>query len=331
MRFFHHTFHAFEFSSTSLRIPFVHQGCLMIQVENFVGRSLQRSFRSVSSRQFQHYAFTFSILQPRHQPVTFSLLTCCHRQLRIDLQGEIAGRGCSGRELWQGVDGEITDADIRCGIEPNITVDATEAPEILIFQITAVAILVNLYGYLVLACLQIRSHVKFARLHRTLRISHLLAVNPYIEGAHHALEAQEGLTVLTEQQRVCLQLEATFILSGRIAFLVGGPVLLGCSHHIRRIDFKGITCRYIDRCTISVHLPIGWYRERFPVLAAIVSTIEIHDSFLRRLRPSELPFTVEQHLAISLLCLIRHECSPCRFPVDGKHMLVFPVMVLCSS
>ena len=241
MRFLHHTLHTFKFSSTSLRIPFVHQGCLMIQVENLVCRSLQRSLRSVSSRQFQHHAFTFSILQPRHQPIAFSLLACCHSQLRIELQGEIAGRGCSGRELRQGADGEITDADIRSGIEPNITVDAAEAPEVLIFQITAVAILVNLHGYLVLASLQIRSHIKFARLHRTLRITHLLAVHPYIECAHHALETQEGLTVLAEQQRVCLQLEDTFILSGRIAFLVGGPVLLRCSHHIRRIDFKGIT------------------------------------------------------------------------------------------
>ena len=242
MRLLHHTFHAFKFSSTSLRIPFVHQGSLMIQVENLIGRSLQRSLRSVSSRLFQHHAFTFSILQPCHQPVTFSLLACSHRQLRINLQGEITRRGCSGRELRQGADGEITDADIRCGIEPNITVDAAEAPEVLIFQITTVAILVNLYGYLVFACLQIRSHVKFARLHRTLRISHLLTIHPYIEGAHHAFKTQEGLTVLTEQQRICLQLEATFILSGRIAFLVGGPVLLRCSHHIRRIDFKGITC-----------------------------------------------------------------------------------------
>ena len=261
MRFLHHTLHTFEFSSTSLRIPFVHQGCLVIQVENLIGRSLQRSLRSVSSRQFQYHAFTFCILQPRHQPVTFSLLACCHRQLRIDLQGEIAGRGSSGRVFRQSADGEITDADIRCGIEPNITVDAAEAPEVLIFQITAVAVLVYLYGYLVLACLQIRSHVKFARLHRTLRISHLLAVHPYIEGAHHALETQEGLTVLPKQQRICFQLEGTFILSGRIAFLVGSPVLLRCSHHIRRIYFKGITCRYIDRCTISVHLPVGWYCE----------------------------------------------------------------------
>ena len=161
--------------------------------------------------------------------------------MRIDLQGEIAGRGCSGRVFRQGADREITDADIRSRIEPHITVDAAETPEVLIFQITAVAILVNLYGYLVLACLQIRSHVKFAWLHRTLRITNLLAVHPYIEGAHHAFKTQEGLTVLPEQQRVCLQLEATFILSGRIAFLVGGPVLLGCSHHIRRIDFKGVT------------------------------------------------------------------------------------------
>ena len=46
--------------STSLRIPFVHQGCLMIQVADLVRQKPQRALQLRPYRSFQHHAFIFS-------------------------------------------------------------------------------------------------------------------------------------------------------------------------------------------------------------------------------------------------------------------------------
>ena len=59
--------------------------------------------------------------------------------------------------------------------------DAAKAPEVLVFQVRAVAVFVHLDGYLVSTFLNIGGDVEFRRFHRALTVAHQLAVHPDVE------------------------------------------------------------------------------------------------------------------------------------------------------
>ena len=179
-------------------------------------------------------------------------------------------------------------------VEQHIAVDASEAPEVLVFEVGAIAVFIHLDGNLIVTLLEIAGDVELRGFHGTLRVTHLLAINPDIEGRHDTLEAQESLPRLPPSGEG----EGAPILTCGIALLVGGPLALRFAHHIGRVDLKRIACRDVDRCAKAmvaiIHLPVGWNGKLDPTAVVEVGAIEVLDAPLGCLRPSELPLAIER-------------------------------------
>ena len=201
---------------TTLREPLVHAGCLVLQVENLIGSYGVATYRTVG------------IQKGGYKTIALARLAIIYGELRVHLK----------HSIHRGTNGHITEADIRSVINQHVTMNTTEAPEVLIFEIGAVAVFIHLDGYLVFTFPDIGGDVEFGRFHRALAITNPLTIYPDIEGRHHTLEAQKGLTRLPTSG----QGEGTTILSCGVSFLVGGPLLLGLLHYIGRINLKRIAC-----------------------------------------------------------------------------------------
>ncbi len=145
-------------------------------------------------------------------------------------------------------------------IQEHVPMNTAKAPEILIFQIRAVRVFINLDGNLVDSFLDIWGDVKLRWFHRALTVTDSLSINPYVESTHDALETEECLTFLPSVR----QGECPFVLSGRITLLIGCPFLLGLSHDIGRVNLERITGRDIDGGAVAIDFPVGRNSKRFP-------------------------------------------------------------------
>ena len=96
---------------------------------------------------------TGAVPEGGYKAVAFARLAIVHGELRID--GERPGVFVVG-----GADGDIAQADIGGVVEQHVAMDASEAPEVLVFQIGAVAVLVDLDGYLVLTFLDVAGNIE---------------------------------------------------------------------------------------------------------------------------------------------------------------------------
>ena len=211
-------------------------------------------------------------------------------------------------------------------VQQHVAVDATEAPEVLIFQVTAVAVLIHLDGYLVLTFLNIGGDVELRRLHRALTVAYTLAVDPHVEGAHDTLEAQERLPAGCRP--AVGQRKSAAVLSRRVALHIRRPVLLRLPRHVWRVDLEWVAGRDINRRAVAVHLPVGRDGQRLPPRGVIVSAPKILDALFGRLRPSELPVAVERQHAVSFPFTKGYKIGTGRFPIDLQHMVVLPVVML---
>ena len=213
-------------------------------------------------------------------------------------------------------------------IEQHVAVNAAEAPEVLVFQIRAVAVLIHLHGYQVLTFLEIGRDVKLRRLHRPLAIAYALTVHPDVKGRHHALEAQKRLTAVCPTVR---HGECAAVLSRRVSLFVGCPCGLRLAHDVWRVNLEGVACRDVDRRSVAlsarVDLPVGRHGKRCPACRVKVRAVEVLDALFGRLRPAEQPLAVQAEPAVALLLAVRNEIRPCRFTVDLQHVVVFPVVV----
>ena len=156
-------------------------------------------------------------------------------------------------------------------IEQHVAMNATKAPEVLILKIGAVAVFKHLNSNLILTFLNIGRNIKLRRLHRTLTIPYPMTINPNIEGRHNALEAQEGLASgsisgrTADRKPTIRKDEGTAILTCGITLHVGRPIRFRLSHHIGRVYLERIACRNINRCTITIHFPIGRHSQCCPL------------------------------------------------------------------
>ena len=133
----------------------------------------------------------------------------------------------------------------------------------------------------------------------------------------------------------------TAIRSYRIRFFLYSISTL--SLYKRRIVTNGISNIGINRCTISVHLPVGGNRNLFPAGNIITRFIEIHRTFRRLLHPVKLPVSIQQQITgragtlprtgISGIRLHlfrigeRNKCSPAFFFIDCIDTFIFPVIM----
>ena len=307
-RRFHGHGHAPHFSRTALRIPFVHPGRLVFQIKYLFHIPLQ------------HGDFlTGSILQGSPQAISLTCHPPVHAELRVYLQNKIPVISGLCRK---GTHRIITDTDIRRMYQVNAAVNPPETPEILVFQIRAVAVPVDFQRDPVLSGLQVTGDIEFTRLHAALAVSHPLAVYPDVKGAHYPLETQESLSFRLPSRR---QNERAAVLPHRIPFLVRRITGFRLSRHPGRVYLERITRRHINRRTVPVYFPIGGNLEIRPASVVKIRPVKIRDSFLRHGRPPELPNPVQAQGAVVLPYGIRRESGSRRLAVNLEDMMVFPI------
>ena len=85
--------------------------------------------------------------------------------------------------------GIIADTYVRSVEEGDVALDATETPEILVFQVRTVTVPIDLHGNLVLPGFQIIRNVEFRSFHTALAVPHTRAVHPDIKGTHDTVKA----------------------------------------------------------------------------------------------------------------------------------------------
>ena len=169
--------------------------------------------------------------------------------------------------------------------------DAAKAPKVLIFQIGAVAVLIDLDGDLVFTMFEIWRDVELRGFHRPLAVAYTLPIDPYIKSTHHALKAQESLAAITHP--TFRHDEGTAVLPRGVTLFVGSPVFLRLSRNVGRIYLERIAGRDIDRGAVAVHLPIGRHGQRLPCRIVEVGTVEVYNPFIGCLCPTELPVAIE--------------------------------------
>ena len=314
-RVFNLHLHAGKLAMAALWIPLVHTGRLVGEVEDFVG-----SDRIAAHR-------TSAVEKGSHKTITVTRFTIIDRELRINLQ----------HAVHRSPGGYVANTDVRCMIEQHVAMDTAEAPKILILEIRTVAIFVNFDGYLVLAFFDIWCDVKFRGFHRPLRIAHTQTIHPHVESRHDTLETKESLAIarwrtvgncgvpaIGEDKR-------TAVLASGVAFLVGRPILLGFTGDIRRIYLERIAGRDIDRRAVAVYLPIGRNGQCGPLRIIVIDTIEVTDTFIGRLCPTETPIAIKRQHSVSLSLTIGDKIGTCRLTIYLQHVVILPVMVRSLS
>ena len=257
-----------------------------------------------------HYFPSIRILQHRLQRITFTVHSPVNAELRINQQSEILIIPLNSRQSAHYI---VTDTDIRSMHQMNTAMNTSKTPKILIFQIRSVTIPINFQSDLVLSRFQPAGDIELTRFHTSLAITYTFTVYPHIKSTHHSFKAKKSLPI-------CLppggQRESTPVLPHRITLLVGGIRSFRLPHHPWRIYFKRISCRYINRRSVSVDFPIGRNRKIFPILVIKVRAVKIRYPFGRHRSPLEFPHPVQTHRTIPLLLGKRHKSSPCRFPIN---------------
>ena len=254
---------ASRLTRTPLRKPFVHDRCLVIQIEN--------RLRICPSRR-DHT--TIRIFQTGNHPVTLAPFATKYRQLRINLK-----RGIGVAVIELRTHRKITDAYIWRVKQRNAAVNTSEAPEILIFQVRAIAILVHLHGNEVFTFVQVTGNVKFAGLHAALTVTNQGSVYPNIKSTHGTIETKERLSAALPVSRTS---KFSSVLPHRVAFNKRGVRLLRLAHNPRRINAERITCRNINGCSVTVILPIGRHLKVRPRRIVERQAVEILHPPLRR-------------------------------------------------
>ena len=218
---------------------------------------------------------------------------------------------------------EVADSDFLRGIKINAAMDARQSPLVLVFKIGTVGVFQDFEGqvlgdrcWVLVVTFQEGRYAELGWFHSSLAVAHTLTVYPYVEGAADGTEMDIDLLVLPFGWNS----KRTTIDTRGITFHIGSIRLLWRGHHVRRINLERVAAAAIDRRTIAVHFPVGRYGEGFPQTVVEVGLPEAVGLLIGRLRPIELPFTVEGNFTRMM------EIGTGRFAVDLENTLVFPIV-----
>ena len=176
---------------------------------------------------------------------------------------------------------EVAHAGLRRGVEVDAAVEARQTPEILIFEVGAVAPAIGVDGQQVFAGPQIRGDVELGGHLRGLRITDLTAVDPHVHGRGARLEVEEdapsGPAVGHDE-----------------AMAVGayGVVVVGNIGSVLREDVVDVG---VDGYAEAVGLPVAGHGDGAPCRIVERLLEEAGGTGVGRGRPAELPVAVEPH------------------------------------
>ena len=179
---------------------------------------------------------------------------------------------------------EVLDVHLRTGIEIHLTGDAGKAPEVLIFEIGAVAPAHDLHGDEVLAFLQVFRDVKLCSHLRVLRVAHVFAVHPEREVARGRTNVEEHLLTVP----VSRQFEGTAVGTGVVVRLadIRGIALEGRS--------PGIANVLVDLVAIAIQFEEARHGEVHPLRIVILQRIEAFRGILMVFHKIELPHALHR-------------------------------------
>ena len=118
----------------------------------------------------------------------------------------------------------------------------------------------------------------------------------------------------------CRDGERTTIDTRRITFYESRVTLSGRCHHIGRINLKCIAATAVNGRSVTIHLPIPWNGERFPLAIVEIIFPKTIRLFIGCLCPIELPISIEGNLTRMM------EIGTRRFTIYLKDALIIPIV-----
>ena len=186
----------------------------------------------------------------------------------------------------------LTNGDVgymgrRTCIQVHLAGDAREAPEVLIFQIAAVAPAHHLHGYQVLAFLHVFGNVKLGSYLRVLRVTCELAVDPHLEVARGRPYMEKHLLAVPRGG----QFEGTAVRAG---------VIVGLADE-RRIapegGAPGVAHVLIGFVAIALNLEESGHGEVHPLRVVILQGKEVFGCLVVVFDKAEAPFAFHREVA----------------------------------
>ena len=168
--------------------------------------------------------------------------------------------------LWSGVDGHGT-------------LNASEPPKVLPFQVGTVRPTLNLHCNLVFPWANDSAYIKFNRGLRALVVAQLLSVDPDSHAAGNRSETQDH----APSDPLRRNLEAALVAPERVVL----------ARNMRRIRGKRVGNVQIDGNPIAVKLPVRGHRQEAPTRDVETWRMEIARPFIKRCRPVKSPFAIE--------------------------------------
>ena len=211
---------------------------------------------------------------------------------------------------------------LRTGIEIHLPGDACEAPEVLIFQIRAVAPAHHLHSDEVAALLQVFRDIELGSHLRVLRIAHILTVHPEGEVAGGRTDMEEyflSFPVLRQVERPAI----------RTRVVVGLTDIRWIALESRT---PGIADVLVDLVTIAVHLKQPRHRKVRPLRVIVLQGEEPHRHILMILHEVKLPHALHREeparlrfIALGLFhALEGEEIRPAHLTVHLVHVGILP-------
>ena len=165
------------------------------------------------------------------------------------------------------------------GIDEHGTLNASEPPEVLPFQVGTVRPTLNLHRDVVFPWADDFAYIKFNRGLRALVVAHLFSVDPNAHAASNRSETQDH----TPSDPIRRYLEATLVAPKRVVF----------ARNMRRIRGKRVGNVQIDGNPIAVKLPVRGHRHEIPTRDLETWRMETARPFIKRCRPVKSPFAIE--------------------------------------
>ena len=260
----------------TLRSPEIHNSRLVIDVEHSLGVGREEVAGSDVA--------TIGIGEGEGETVAVAREAVERLELRVD-------RDESRRARDRSTDSEVADADRVSRKERDATVEAGDAPHILILEVATIGVLQDLESNKIVSVrAEERRQTELGGLHATLRVAHERAVDIEIESRRDRAEADEDLAPLP----VGRETERAAVAARRVTLDESRVVLLRLAHDTRRVDLESIARATIDRSPVAKHLPVAGDGDEVPARVREASAEEVGGLLVWGTGPMKTPETIER-------------------------------------
>ena len=177
---------------------------------------------------------------------------------------------------------KISNMHIRNGNQVHFTVNPGHIPHILIFQVRAVRITINLHSQGIFTWLKILRQIEFRRAHRALAVTHKFAVQPQIERRFYARKMDKDLLpmpIIWDRERSPVRTHFVIVRVDIGRIFLPHPFDTTIAHIMWR--------------TITLELPLCRDRDLIPRGNIETGLVEILGAVSWSLHPMKFPLSVQ--------------------------------------